>query len=170
MINLKENVEKLKFLNKFNTLILQKFKFSLPVLTLLGLTMFIFWLKNNQKAIGASCYLDDKSCTFMVREGEVELSAEPFPIKTEEMILFTLALEDDLQFESAWIQGVNMYMGRIPVLINDQAGSKTGRVILETFLGSCSEPNMRWQMILNLSDSDNQKVSRYINFSTTTSY
>lgn len=153
-------------MNKFNTLILQKVKYSLPVLTLFALGMFAYWYKSNQVATDVFCQFEESTCTVLGSESEFSLSVSPFPIKIEERLIFTLELEPGVTFESAWIQGVNMYMGKIPVLPLDDKLSTTTRLQLESYLGSCSEPKMRWQMILTLSDSTGRQFSRYINFST----
>jgi hypothetical protein len=167
LINLNKKYEKLKFLNKFNTLILQKVKYSLPVVTLLALAMFTFLYKTSQIETDVFCQFDSSTCTVLGVDAEFSLSVTPFPIKTEEQLIFTLDLEPGLTFKSAWIQGVNMYMGKIPVLPLEDSFSQTTRLNLESYLGSCSEPNMRWQMIVTLSDDNNNEFSRYINFSST---
>jgi hypothetical protein len=165
LINLNKKYKKLKFLNKFNTLILQKIKYSLPMVVLLVLGIFAYWYKTSQVTMEVSCHLDGASCTILGRDAEFKFSVAPFPIKTEERLIFTLHLEPGLGFDSAWIQGINMYMGRIPVLpIDSIEASQEGAVELESYLGSCSEPNMRWQMIINLSDTNGVIVTRYINF------
>jgi hypothetical protein len=170
LINLNKKYEKLKFLNKFNTLILQKVKYSAPLFILLMLGMLTFWYKTSQIETDVFCEFDTSTCTLLGNAEEFSLSVSPFPIKTEERLIFTLNLESGLKFESAWIQGINMYMGKIPVLPTEHMVHEGTSLQLESYLGSCSEPDMRWQMIVTLSDSSGNRFSRYVNFSSTTRY
>jgi hypothetical protein len=166
LINLKENYEKLKFLNKFNTLILQKIKLWGPLVALLILCSLAFWFNRKQVSSESACHLDGASCTFLVQDGLIELSLLSDSIETEALIAFKLDLADGLIFESGWIEGVNMYMGRTPILRKDNETKKTDIVMLETFIGSCSQPTMLWEMTLTFSDAKGREYQRYVNFET----
>ena len=128
--------------------------------------MSTFLFQINQVETEVSCEFQSASCKVKGLEQELNIEVTPFPIKVEESIRFAIEMEKGVSFESGWIQGVNMYMGRIPVLpVSD---SENNTVLeLETFLGSCSEPNMRWQMILTFVDNQGVQFQRFINFETT---
>ena len=67
----------------------------------------------------------------------------------EESVTLKILIPENQEIESAWIEGVNMYMGKIPVLLdNDGQGKWSGWFML----GSCSEPVMKWQLRLNIKD------------------
>ncbi|WP_199608615.1 hypothetical protein [Flocculibacter collagenilyticus] len=42
------------------------------------------------------------------------------------------------------IEGASMYMGHIPLVFD--TNEETGLVEAKTFLGACSDPDMRWQI------------------------
>lgn len=91
------------------------------------------------------------------------------PPQLEEQNRITLSLPESFVFNDAWIQGVNMYMGKSPVLIeNEDPIFSAAQINLMFFLGACSEPNMRWQLVLNIKKVSDQRVETfYINFQTT---
>lgn len=75
--------------------------------------------------------------------------------QAEEEISVRFSLAPEYQIESVWIEGTNMYMGKIPVLVEEtQPGEWSGWFML----GSCSEPQMHWQMLLNLKGEVDPKI------------
>lgn len=96
----------------------------------------------------------------------VQLKMSPEPIPLEEEIAVTLKMPDQYIFKTAYIEGVNMFMGRTPVVINNQTdGVLTG----VTFLGSCSEPRMYWRLTAVFEYSKNGKrneARHYFTFQT----
>ena len=95
----------------------------------------------------------ENHCTFVNQLCEFTLSSMPAqatfsaPPIAEDSITLTFSLPPSVDVESVWIEGVNMYMGKIPVLM-----SQTGPGHWEGWfmLGSCSEPVMRWRMLINI--------------------
>jgi len=65
----------------------------------------------------------------------------------EEQIPLTVTLPEGLQIDSAYIEGVNMFMGKIPVPLKAE-GSRQWRGWF--MLGACSEPTMQWQMVITI--------------------
>ncbi|MDB2330110.1 hypothetical protein N9V74_00205 [Alteromonas sp.] len=109
--------------------------------------------------IGNRCTFVNGRCELLI-VGERAVAIFSDPVETETSITLTLSLSSNITLESAWIEGVNMYMGKVPVLLEkDSTGVWTGWFML----GSCSEPTMRWQLRLNIKE---QAAPSYLYFST----
>ena len=91
-------------------------------------------------------------------------------VQVEEQNLLQLTLPSDYILDKAWVQGVNMYMGQVAVFNDSQAtltSDNSSQQSLQFFLGACSEPDMRWQMVLAIKKVSSQKPETFfINFST----
>ena len=74
----------------------------------------------------------------------------PFAIK--------LTLPEHTQVIKAHLEGVGMYMGRIPVLFNKV---DAGNWIASTQVGSCSEPTMRWQLVVKTAQNTQQQIHHF---------
>ena len=92
----------------------------------------------------------------------LEVSFAPYPVVPEEEIIVsfqlpsTLGLQVDSKTQlKAWIEGVNMYMGRSPVIIENSLAD--GAVQGVFFLGSCSEPKMHWRLYIQVSDTNGEQ-------------
>ena len=66
---------------------------------------------------------------------------------TEEQLDIAVTLPDNLTITSARIEGINMYMGVIPVVLKQQGKNEWAGWFM---LGSCSEPQMQWQLLIQL--------------------
>lgn len=100
------------------------------------------------------CEFEELSCSIYIDEQPIvaTFSREP---QAEEEISVHFSLAPAYQIESVWIEGTNMYMGKIPVLVEEtQPGEWSGWFML----GSCSEPQMHWQMLLNLKGVADPKI------------
>jgi hypothetical protein len=108
-----------------------------------------------------SCTFSNKTCEFLIDDelAVARFSTQPMP---EESITLSLRMPNDEIIESAWIEGVNMYMGKVPVLLEQSVkGEWSGWFML----GSCSEPVMTWQLRLNIKK---QAAPSYLYFTTET--
>ena len=74
-------------------------------------------------------------------------------VVVEEEIFIKFDLPQTLKLENAWVEGVNMFMGRTPVM-NAQT-DEVGRYV--TFLGSCNLEQMQWRLVFQLSNKNGQK-------------
>lgn len=116
---------------------------------------------NVVNGVGNSCNFINETCEFNVND-QVAIAHFSIPPIPEESVTVSITLPQDLIIESAWIEGVNMYMGKIPVLLESETNTKwTGWFML----GSCSEPVMRWQLRLNIKG---QETPNYLYFITQT--
>jgi hypothetical protein len=88
-------------------------------------------------------------------------------IEVEEELSLTITVPDNTNVKKMWVQGINMYMGKSAVLtdyIYADEGEKVYNARL--FLGSCSEPAMRWQLVIQTIDYNQSEQSWFFNFST----
>jgi hypothetical protein len=88
-------------------------------------------------------------------------------IEVEEEITLSIELPKNTKIEKMWVQGLNMYMGKSAVITDNIYVQDTRKVYnARLFLGSCSEPAMRWQMIVETSNDSGLQQSWFFNFST----
>jgi hypothetical protein len=88
-------------------------------------------------------------------------------IEVEEELLLSIKTPSSTEIGQVWVQGINMYMGKSAVLANSiylEEGKKVHNASM--FLGSCSEPFMRWQLIIETIDDKQKKQTWFFNFST----
>ncbi|MFZ8201745.1 hypothetical protein E5672_07270 [Alteromonas portus] len=108
--------------------------------------------------IGNSCNFVNETCEFLIDDKLAIATFSTMP-EPEESVTVKLLIPDGAEIESAWIEGINMYMGKIPVLLdNDGQGKWSGWFML----GSCSEPVMKWQLRLNIKDKDSPSYLYFV--------
>ena len=88
-------------------------------------------------------------------------------IELEEELKLRITANKNLKIEKMWVQGVNMFMGKTAVLI-DSSYQGSNDIIHDAtlFLGACSEPNMKWQLVIQTANSEQTKQSWFFNFAT----
>ncbi|AEP29945.1 hypothetical protein [Brumicola nitratireducens] len=104
----------------------------------------------NVNSSGASqdkCDLNLGKCTFVYGDDEISVNFLS-PIVTEEEVLLRLELPPNVKLTEAWIEGLNMFMGKTPVI------EEAGRYV--TFLGSCNLETMHWQLTIKVIDKNGQ--------------
>ena len=108
--------------------------------------------------IGNSCNFVNETCEFLIDDRLAIATFSAMP-EAEESVTVKLLVPEGEEIESAWIEGVNMYMGKIPVLLdNDGQGEWSGWFML----GSCSEPVMKWQLRLNIKDKESPSYLYFV--------
>ena len=108
--------------------------------------------------IGNSCNFVNETCEFLI-DDEVAIATFSTMPEPEESVTLKILIPENQEIESAWIEGVNMYMGKIPVLLdNDGEGKWSGWFML----GSCSEPVMKWQLRLNIKDKESPSYLYFV--------
>lgn len=87
--------------------------------------------------------------------------------RVEEELLLTITVPENTHIQKMWVQGINMYMGKSAVL-SDSVYVEDGKKVYNArlFLGACSEPKMRWQLIIQTSEDKQTVRSWFFNFST----
>ncbi|MFT4994031.1 MAG: hypothetical protein ACI965_001053 [Paraglaciecola sp.] len=105
----------------------------------------------------------------ILQQGAGRFSAQfSRPPEVEEALGLTLVYPDSYVLTKAWVQGVNMYMGRSAILL-DASQRQDGDIISQArvFLGACSEKNMKWQLVTVLVESTSgQERKLFYNFET----
>jgi hypothetical protein len=106
---------------------------------------------NDTLNAGGECDITRNTCKINVLNSQISVKFEQPPI-TEEELFLEFEFGKGIMIEQAWIEGVNMYMGKTPVLFEDS--SKPQRAV--TFLGSCNLSQMQWRLHLNVKTDDSQ--------------
>lgn len=101
---------------------------------------------------GISCTLIEQKCTIKGSNSQtlVEFMS---PVEVEALISVKIDLPVGQKFIKGYVEGINMNMGKSPFMLTAESNNL---VRGEIFLGSCSEPNMQWQLIV-LSEDINKK-------------
>lgn len=111
---------------------------------------------------GDYCRLESETCT-VAGTPLYRVTFSPFPAVTEHPVKINLTTSSPVIIESAWIEGVNMFMGRIPItLTSDNAVNWQSTF----FVGACSEPKMQWQLIIKTRDQQSKPLFKRFIFST----
>ncbi|MFC4699436.1 hypothetical protein ACFO4O_04600 [Glaciecola siphonariae] len=105
-------------------------------------------IKNNDCDITAS------ECVFSAFNRPVSVKFEQAPVAEEELFI-RFELSDDIVVQNSWIEGVNMYMGKTPVLF--ESAQDNNRAV--TFLGSCNLSEMHWVMFIELKNNATGEVA-----------
>ncbi|NRQ42501.1 hypothetical protein HRH59_07930 [Rheinheimera sp. YQF-2] len=81
---------------------------------------------------------------------QLQLTPGNAPVETPLQLQLTA---ENLAGVSAHISGVSMYMGQIPLRFSQQGNSWQA----EFLLGACSDPDMQWQLELELTFVNGEK-------------
>lgn len=107
--------------------------------------------------------LDGEAC---LKTAELKIEFNPNPVVIEEEINAKLFLSSDWILNKGWVEGVNMYMGKTPLLIQEKE-NKSAYFDTIFFLGSCSEPDMHWRMVTEWEHkTSGQTVTTFYDFYT----
>jgi hypothetical protein len=88
-------------------------------------------------------------------------------MELEEEILINIIIPKNSTIKNMWVQGINMYMGKTAIITDNTYVQDTQKVYnARLFLGACSEPAMKWQMIIQTSTNNELMQSWFFNFST----
>ncbi|SFR40422.1 hypothetical protein SAMN04488070_0547 [Pseudidiomarina maritima] len=76
-------------------------------------------------------------------KAEIFHKFDPDQPRVEEPFVITLTAPTDVQLENGKIEGISMYMGSIPLVIEQITASEWQA---QVWLGACSDPQMQWQV------------------------
>lgn len=101
--------------------------------------------------------------TFDLNHGLI-VELHPFPVSVEEQTQFSVRLKEDsvlsgITVKKAWIEGVNMYMGRTTVFLEKPEGQNIANGWF--FLGSCSEPTMQWRLFIAVETDKGEEIMSF---------
>ncbi|MBC3766948.1 hypothetical protein [Neptunicella marina] len=127
-------------------------KKPIAVIFTMILLLSILWIAQQQlidknAQFSNSCELNSDSCHLFINGDAIQITVQKYPVELEEEIRFVFVLPDGYQWQNGYVTGSNMYMGKIPMLPESEI---KGPLQVVTFLGSCSEPHMRWMATVNL--------------------
>jgi hypothetical protein len=113
------------------------------------------------------CNLDlTQECN--VDDGEQKLTVKFLQtIEVEEELSLVINAPMGTKISAMWVQGINMYMGKNAVLVDTvYVESDKSVYTARLFLGSCSEPAMKWQLVVKTTHKDSEEKAWFFNFST----
>jgi hypothetical protein len=100
------------------------------------------------------CDITDGICQTSVLGKPFSVNFEQKPEAEEELFL-KFYVAPQMSIEHAWIEGINMYMGKTPVMFENQA--EPDRAV--TFLGSCNLQQMKWLLNVEVKNNATQEVA-----------
>ena len=109
--------------------------------------------------MGNGCQLDQASCEVSIEQGNYRFTSAINPIPLEEEVRATITFPEQALPGKMWVEGINMYMGKIPFIVESQ---QPGQVKGIFFLGSCSEPDMRWQLVAEFTHNQQTRRIRFL--------
>lgn len=87
------------------------------------------------------CVLVENRCKIHKDDMTLSIEFDQTPISEEEIAL-DISLSDAYFVSNAWVEGVNMYMGKSPIVFENEAKPSQGVM----FLGSCHLDEMQWHL------------------------
>lgn len=141
-----------------------------PIIVVIFILSVVYWI-NYQHADEPSvnqCYLDDLACELTIQSTPFLVQFSLFPVQIEEPISVTFSYSALYDLNSAWLEGTNMFMGRINIhLLESKKAVTQTQTVGELFIGACSESDMRWRMVINLTErATGIPEVRYVYFQT----
>lgn len=110
--------------------------------------------EQKDKLVTAEQFFTDFSCINTNNNCEIEIKNLSFTvlfnvekIRPEQEFIIAINKKNELPINkvSGYIEGRNMYMGKIPVVFEETST----QFIAKVTVGACSEPNMQWRLWLN---------------------
>jgi hypothetical protein len=126
------------------------------IFTVLCVTVFGLYQKSvtNSLKENDACDITENSCETLVFKNILRVNFEQKPVAEEELFL-TLHVGAGLSINNMWIEGVNMYMGKTPVLFENESNSE----LAVTFLGSCNLQEMQWILNVEVKNDATEEVA-----------
>ena len=109
----------------------------------------------------------DTSQLLLLQTATLQLTLSPEHAPVETPLQLRLQSQKPLRAISGELQGISMYMGRIPLVWRQQAAEQPEALTTwqaELFLGACSDPNMQWQLQLILDYQDGERELHQLQF------
>lgn len=121
----------------------------------MSLTMRLFYLFFALSFTMAGCKPinnNASSSRVLVEDSTLRITLSPELARVESPLLLTLT-GSDVVAVSGEIVGVSMYMGKVPLIFSHESGNWQA----EFLLGACSDPRMKWQIILTVEFENGKK-------------
>lgn len=146
-------------------------KFVTPLIILIIVLTVAFFVgqDSNNEVQGHTCTLLKGQCKLSFDNHYVDLKIGPTPLSIEEELKVVFSYSKNLKLKDTWVEGSNMFMGKMKVLTNtpnvQQLNTVTTGVL---FLGSCNLNHMTWMLVAEFETSDSETGTRLeFNFATT---
>ncbi len=130
--------------------------FTMNYPNFLVVTLFVLLVGCQPKAdiksiyVAPHCLVSQTQCVMASKFGEISVLFNVDEVTSEQNFSIIIAgkqLTSDIKVE-AYLEGKEMYMGKIPLFFTFDPASNT--FTSEALIGSCSEEKMIWQMSLKL--------------------
>lgn len=108
----------------------------------------------------AGCTIQNNRCEFIIDQQKFEVTFFQTPLPEEEIRL-SITSSTSFTLENAWIEGINMYMGKSPVISEIE---EPNTIVAVFFLGSCNLKQMEWRMLLNFEQKTHPIEVRFKTF------
>ena len=110
------------------------------------------------------CLNAKANCNQLKKELSIEILTNVEQVKPEHPFTILLSLSDIEQVRKVTgsLEGVSMYMGKVPLLFEFDNNSSKYRA--DAFVGSCSDPNMHWRVVVDVQIVDEAGELRKIQF------
>lgn len=115
------------------------------------------------------CLSQMSECHFTLPVGDVELLFDVDKIIAEQSVNFYVNYfgEEEIVNVSGFMEGVDMFMGKIPVFLELQNNGDTSSKVKQRFqgellFGSCSEQQMQWRMWLTFTTKDKKTHTKMV--------
>lgn len=149
-----------------NTTFFSKISLSLLVFTAI-IGLFLNYTYSPTLKSSKQCDIDETDPCVVYDNGQKIVVQFLQEIEVEEELSLTVIVSNSATIKKMWVQGVNMYMGKTVILTDSVYAADTGKVYkARLFLGSCSEPLMRWQIVIQTENDSQITESWFFNFST----
>ncbi|MEG0008073.1 MAG: hypothetical protein RR721_02710 [Aeromonas sp.] len=128
---------------------------------LLSLVAYRTWFSAppTMKAEGKNdqiCDLSHSSCGLLIDDKPLTVAVDGSPVKAEhDFVLRLQGGEPSITPVNAWLEGKEMFMGRIPVQFDAIDGGWQGRAQV----GSCTSTTMTWLLNLEWSNGQRQQLA-----------
>ena len=125
-------------------------------------------LSDTVKKIEPTCIPEQSQCTVTIENFEIDVNFNVEKLIPEQPFEVSINLPPEFTVKniSGYFEGINMYMGKIPLIFQT---TSIGYVAQSQF-GSCSESNMQWRMwlVFSILSKDGQpiQVTRFIDLTT----
>lgn len=106
---------------------------------------FYFQFFNKDIPVSDTCILQNNKCELKQEDLKLGIVFNKEPV-TEEEVFFNIALDEGWEIKRAWVEGVNMYMGKSPAVFENPKLPTQGLF----FLGSCNLEKMEWRLIIDV--------------------
>ncbi|MGY6036985.1 hypothetical protein [Aeromonas sp. AE23HZ002T15] len=118
-----------------------------------------FWSPNGADIVGKNdqiCDLSHSSCALVIGDKPLSASVASLPVKAEHDFSLRLQGGDPtITPTQAWLEGKEMFMGRIPVQFDAIDGGWQGTVQV----GSCTSATMTWLLNIQWSNGQRQQLA-----------